>query len=494
MDQNAPSDGTTNLRRSDDAGPDQPVALAGNIIADLGEKRRRRSRAVNSNSVTPTLNSAGRGDVEPPQVSDSIRSAATVGWVIIFLFFGVLGGWAVTAPLNGAVVANGLVKVETNRKSVQHLDGGIVKELRVKEGDRVAAGDVLIMLDDTQARTEYDVLWQQYLVLRATETRLRAELAQQPTLTVPDELEALANDRVFSEVWRGQISQFEARLAALAGQREVIKEKIAQLEAQITGGEAQVKAYQAQLASVRKELHSIEPLVVRGLISQPRYLQLERAGAGLEGQAADSTANIAKARQAIAEQMQQMAQLDNDRMTEVTKDLRDTQAKLLEVVPRLMNAKAVLSRMEIRSPYTGHVVGLTVFSVGGVITKGDKILDVVPERESLVIEAQVPVDDISEVHPNMRADVHLTAYKARITPVVRGITTNVSADRLTDNRTEKSYYTALVSIDQDELAALNIRLYPGMPATVMFPTVERTALNYLVGPVVMSFNRGFRQK
>ena len=145
-------------------------------------------------------------------------------------------------------------------------------------------------------------------------------------------------------------------------------------------------------------------------------------------------ANIAKARQAIAEQTQQMAQLDNDRMTEVTKDLRDTQAKLLEVIPRLINAKAVLGRMEIRSPYAGEVVGLNVFSVGGVINRGDKILDVVPDQDSLIVEAQIAVDDISDVHPDMRADVHLTAYKQRITPVVRGKVIQVSADRLTDNR------------------------------------------------------------
>jgi len=247
--------------------------------------------------------------------------------------------------------------------------------------------------------------------------------------------------------------------------------------------------------SVRGEIESIAPLVQQGLIAKPRYLQLERTGAGLEGQAADALANIAKARQAIAEQSQQMTQLDNERMTEVAKDLRDTQARLLEVIPRLMNAKAVLGRTEIRSPYAGQVVGLSVFSVGGVIGRGERILDVVPDRDLLIIEAQVSTDDISDVHPGMRADVHLTAYKARITPVVRGKVTQVSADRLTDNRTGMAYYTALVQVDQNELEELpNIRLYPGMPATVMFPTIERTAFDYFIGPLTMSFNRAFRQR
>jgi epimerase transport system membrane fusion protein len=182
-------------------------------------------------------------------------------------------------------------------------------------------------------------------------------------------------------------------------------------------------------------------------------------------------------------------------MADITKDLRETQAKLLEVIPRLMNAQAVLGRMDIRSPYTGRVVALNVFSVGGVIGRGDKILDVVPDQDGLIIEAQVGVDDISDVHPDTRAEVHLTAYKQRIVPIVHGDVLQVSADRLTDQRTGNAYYTALVRVDERELAALpNIKLYPGMPAQVMIPTTERTAFQYIVGPLVMSFNQAFRQK
>jgi membrane fusion protein, type I secretion system len=440
-----------------------------------------------------TSTAARRG---PPAVSDSMRWAAIAGWSIIAIFFGGFGAWAVTAPLHGAVVANGFVRVEGNRKSIQHLDGGIVKQLNVKEGDRVNAGDVLIVLDDTQARAEYNVLSQQFLVLRASEERLKAELAGASGLTMPEDLKAAGNEHPdITGIWNGQIHQFESRLAALAGARSVIREKIAQLEAQITGGEAQEKAYREQFDSVRKERESLTSLVERGLIAKPRYLQLERSGVGLEGQAAETSANIAKSRQAIAEQTQQMAQLDNERMTEVTKDLRDTQAKLLEVIPKLSNAKAVLGRMDIRSPYSGEVVGLNVFSVGGVIMRGDKLMDVVPERDSLIVEAQIAVDDIANVHPDMNADVHLIAYKQRITPVVRGKVMQVSADRLTEKRNDNPYYVALVRIDENDLAEVpNVRLYPGMPATVMIQTVERTALDYLVGPLVMSFNRAFRQK
>ncbi|MGY4320564.1 HlyD family type I secretion membrane fusion protein [Bradyrhizobium sp. JR3.5] len=427
--------------------------------------------------------------------SDSIRKVAVAGWLIIAIFFGGIGTWAVTAPLNGAVVANAVVKVDGNRKSLQHLDGGIVKELHVREGDRVLAGDLLIVLDETQARAEHEVLTQQYAVLRASEVRLLTELDHGSQLVMPPDLKARSDDPYFKSVWNGQVSQFDTRRASLEGQRSVVREKINQLGSQIVGAEAQVKSFTNQIDSVHKEAKDIAPLVERGLIARPRILQLERTAYGLEGQIADANASIAKARQAIAEQEQQIAQFDNDRMTDVTKDLRDTQAKLLEVIPKAMNAKAVLGRMEIHAPYTGRVVGLSVFSVGGVIQRGDKILDIVPDEDSLTIEAQVAVEDISDVHPDTRAEVHLTAYKQRIVPIIHGDVIQISADRLTDPKTNNPYYTAFVRIDQSELAAMpNIRLYPGMPATVMIPTVQRTAFDYIVGPLVMSFNHAFRQK
>ncbi len=428
-------------------------------------------------------------------LNDSIKHVALTGWLIIAIFFGGIGTWAATAPLNGAVVANAVVKVDGNRKSVQHLDGGIVKELRVKEGDKVRAGDVVIVLDETQAKAEYDVLSQEYVVLRATEGRLLTELDHGSELVMPQDLKGRSGDPYLKSVWNGQVSQFESRRAALEGQRSVIREKINQLGSQIVGSEAQVKSFTDQINSVRAEAKDIAPLVERGLIARPRILQLERSAFGLEGQIADAGANIAKARQAIAEQQQQIAQLDNDRMTDVTKDLRDTQAKMLEVIPKATNAKAVLGRMEIRSPYTGRVVGLNVFSVGGVIQRGDKILDIVPDEDSLTIEAQIAVEDISDVHPDTRAEVHLTAYKQRIIPIIHGDVIQVSADRLTDPKTNNPYYVAFVRIDENELAAMpNIRLYPGMPATVNIPTVQRTALDYIFGPLTSSFNHAFRQK
>jgi epimerase transport system membrane fusion protein len=420
---------------------------------------------------------------------------AMIGWAIIGVFFGGFGVWAAVAPLNGAVVANGVVKVDGNRKSVQHLDGGIVKQLHVKEGDRVEVGDTLLVLDETQAKAEYEVLREQYVVLRATEARLLTELASGSEMVMPAELKDRRHEAYAVSVWAGQVKQFESRTATLEGQKRVIEEKIRQLRSQIEGAEAQAKAFTSQVDSVKHEADSVAPLVDKMLLPKPRLLQLQRTAFGLEGQIADAQANVGKFRQAIAEQELQITQLRNDRMADVTKDLREVQARLLEVIPKRTSAEAVLGRMEIRAPYGGRVVALTMFSVGGVIQRGEKIMDIVPDEDGLTIEAQLPVEEISEVHPGMRAEVHLTAFKQRIVPTLRGEVVQISADRLTDPKTGAPFYVASIKLDTEEIAKLEgVRLHPGMPATVMLPTDSRTAFEYIVGPLASSFRHSFKQK
>lgn len=427
--------------------------------------------------------------------SESTFKSALLGWGVIALFFGGFGGWATLAPLNGAVVANAVVKVEGNRKSVQHLDGGIVRALNVREGAHVEQGATLIVLDDTQKRAEYNVLSEQYHVLRASEARLLAELAGKDELTRPAELAAREGDAFVGDIWKGQVEQFRSRRATLDGQRRVIGEKIKQLGAQIEGAEAQGRAYTDQIASVRAEAASIGPLVEKMLLPRPRLLQLERSASGLEAQIADTRASIAKAREAISEQELQAAQLGKDRMAEVTKELHEVQARLLEVIPKRMNAAAVLGRMEIRAPYAGRVVGLNVFSIGGVIQRGEKILDIVPDNDDLTVEAEIAVEDISELRPGMPADIRLTGYKQHVVPAIRGEVVQVSADRLVDPRTNVAHYIAAIRPDAADLARLDgVRLYPGMPATVTVMTEARSAFDYFVGPLAQSFNRAFRQR
>lgn len=403
---------------------------------------------------------------------------------------------AATAPLHGAVVGEAVVKVSGNRKSVQHLDGGIVKEIRVRDGDTVAAGDTLIVLDDSAVRAEHDVLRQQYALLRATEARLNAELAGAAAVDFPTDLVAAAADDPHAlKAMAGQRSEFDSRRSAIGGQELVLRQRIAQLTEEIAGHRAAAAAARLQYASVIAERDSLADLLAKQLVAKSRVLQLERAAADLDGQAARADSAIAAAHRAIAELEEQIAQLGKDRHAEITRELRDVQTRLLDIAPRLRNIATSLERLEIRSPYAGKVVDMTVFSVGGVIRAGDRILDVVPEETSLVVEAKVAVEDISDLRPGMKAEVHFTSYKQRVIPLIHGTVATVSADRLTDEKTGMPYYLAEVAVDPEELAASpEIQLYPGMPATVMVTTEERTALDYIIGPLVASFDMAFRQR
>jgi membrane fusion protein, epimerase transport system len=438
-----------------------------------------------------------------PLPNERARGAIAAGFGIIAVFFLGIGGWAAYAPLNGAVIAPGVVKVEGNRKTIQHLDGGIVKELLVKEGEWVFTGQRLMVLDDTQARAAVDMLSQQSYELRAQEARLLAERDGDEAIAFPDELTSQRDDLAIRKILDTETKQFDIRRADLEGQVSVLNQRIAELREQIRGTEAQQTAGKESLAIVATELKDQQFLLDKGLTQRPRVLELERTGAGLRGQQGDLIGTVAKAHQAIGEVELQIVQARNDRMTEVAKDLREAQAKLADVTPRLQVARDVLNRTTIRSPYTGNIVDLSVFSVGGVIQRGEKIMDIVPSLlpgrpnslNGLVTEANVNVDDIHDVHAGMRAELHLTAYKQRVVPVIHGDVIEVSADRLTDKRTGTPYYTALIKVDEQELAASKeVQLYPGMAVTVMIPTTERTALDYLIGPIVASFDQSFRQK
>jgi epimerase transport system membrane fusion protein len=430
-----------------------------------------------------------------PVPNESARGAIITGLMVLAAFFIGLGGWAAIAPLNGAVVAPGVIKVEGNRKTIQHLDGGIVKELRIKEGDRVEIGQTVIVLQETQARAAVDVLTQQADVLRAQEARLLAERDGAVAIAFPEELTTRHDDPEVAKILATDVKQFDIRRTGLDGQISVLKQRVEQLKEQIRGAEAQLLASGQSLAIIADELKDQNFLLGKGLTQRSRVLELERTAAGLRGQQGDISGSIARARQAIGEMELQIIQARNDRMTDVAKDLREAQAKLADVVPRLQAARDVLERTNIRSLYGGYVVDLAVFSVGAVIQRGDKVMDIVPNQNRLVAEANINVDDIHEIHPGMRAEMHFTAYKQRVIPIIHGDIADVSADRLTDKRTGTPYYIALVRADENELAATQeVVLTPGMAVTVMIPTKERTALDYLLGPVMASFDQSFRQQ
>lgn len=417
------------------------------------------------------------------------------GLTVIAAFFGLFGALAALLPMNAAVLAPGAVTVDGSRKSIQHLDGGIVREIKVKEGARVAAGETLIVLDDTQARSEFAIARQLYTTLKMSEARLAAELAGTSPPVFPSELANLREEADIAALWRAQLEQHARRGTALSGRGGIISEKIAQLEAQAAGSLAQRASLEAQIRSVRDELQSLKPLLERGLVTKPRVLQLERSEAQLEGQLGEIEGTIAHQKQAIAEQRAQSAQVGKERFSDVAQELADARAKIAEALPRLVAARAALDRTRVVSPYAGRVVALAVVSVGGVVARGERLMDIVPEAEALVVEARIPVEEIAEIHAGMAANVRLTAYKQRTTPLVSGSVTQISADRLTDARTNAPYYLVLVQVTPGELASLqSVQLYPGMPATVLIPTEQRTALQYLLSPLSSVFGTAFHER
>jgi epimerase transport system membrane fusion protein len=435
------------------------------------------------------------GTQKVPAPNESARGTIFAGFCVVGVFFLGLGGWAAYAPLNGAVVAPGVIKVEGNRKTIQHLDGGIVKELLVKEGSRFEAGQTLFVLEDAQARATVEVFAQQLDVLHAQEARLLAERDGEPSISFLKELLARQDDPDIRKLLGTETKQFEIRRTGLDGQISVLKQKAEGMKEQIRGAQAQQTAVKEGVVLIALELKDQHALLAKFLTQRPKVLELERLASNLRGQEGEIAGSIARMRQAIGETELQIIQARNDRMTDVAKDLREAQAKIADLIPRLHAAQDVLDRTKIRTPYAGYVVDLSVFSVGAVILRGEKIMDIVPIKNDLVVQANVSVDDVNDVHLGMRAEVHLTAYKQRIIPIIHGDVVDLSADRLTDKRTGTPYFTALVRLDQTELAASKgVELYPGMSAMVIIPTDKRTALDYLIGPVVASFDRSFRQK
>ena len=433
------------------------------------------------------------GSAEPARVSDSIKGTIRLGLLIVVLFFGVFGGWAALSPLDGAIVGEGVVTVEGNRKSVEHLEGGIVKQIKVREGDHVAAGDILVVLDDERLKAQVDIVTQQLVVARATEARLIAELDDQPAVKFPDDLAGGQQDFIKRAV-ASQTAEFDARHTALLGQQEVLQHRIDDLRQQIIGKQARQKSVEAQLASIREEEDSLRDLLGQGLTTRARMLDLERSAESLAADISDNLAAVASAEQNIAENQQQITQLVNDRRAQIAGDLNDVQSKLLDLGPNLSNAKASLARTIVRSPYEGKVVGLKVFSTGAVIAPGGTILDIVPDQTDLVVEAKIRVEDISDLRLGADAEIHFTTYKRMYVPTMRGKVTTVSADRLTDERTGVAYYVAQVVVDPADLTRnREISLYPGMPAQVMVTTKKRSALEYLVGPLFAAFDNAFRQ-
>ena len=411
-----------------------------------------------------------------------------VGVLIVLAVFVGFGTWAVLAPLSSAAHATGVVSVDSYRKTVQHLEGGIVHAINVRDGQRVRRGELLITLDSTQASSQFEVVRGQYYAGLAREARLIAQRDGRATLVVPAELAAHMGDPRVHESVALQEETFRARRAVYVNEADALREKIGQLKAQITGVRAQTAGREQLVASYSGELEDFRKLLADGYADKQRVRELERSVAEARAQYGELVANMASIELQVSETKLRILQLQRDFQREVAQELAEVQNQLYEVRARLQSLQSTLTRTDIRAPYTGVVLNLTVHAVGGVIAPAEKLMDIVPQGEKLVIEARIVPLDIDRVRVGQLADVKFPAFKSHKMPRIEGTLVSVSADSLVDQKSENpvSYYLARIEVTPAGLAMLrgqNYHLVAGMPADVLIKTGERSLFNYLVEPL-----------
>ncbi len=436
----------------------------------------------------------------PPQAIDialntNERSAVRFGLTVLVVAFGGFFLWAALAPLDAGVSSPGVVTVEGKRKTIQHLRGGIVKDIFVREGDTVKAGQPLIKLDETQIRAELGVLKSQYLVALAMRARLLAERDNQPRITFPQELQEEKQDTRAAESMATQTQLFQSRRAAHTSEIGMLNESIAGTSEQLKALQAMEKSKAEQLSLLKQELDSLRDLAKEGYVPRNRLFELERNVAMINGSRSEDIGNIGRTKNAIAQLKLQILQRQQEFRKEVEGKLTEVQAQVDGLRDRLTASEADLERATLRSPADGIVVGSNVHTIGGIVTPADKLMDIVPGSETLVVEAQVMTNMIAHVHAGAAADIHFTALNQRTTPVIPGKVVTVSADRLTDQRSGMPYYMARVEVTAEGIKKLgNEKISPGMPAEVVIKTGERTLLNYLIKPLLDRTTSAFTEQ
>jgi HlyD family secretion protein len=428
----------------------------------------------------------------PPQ-KPSIRVPARLGNSLILAFVIVFGGWGYFAPLDGGAVAPGVFNPDSGKKTIQHLEGGIIAEMRVREGETVTIGQPLVVLESTQARATHEALVQQRWSLLARKARLEAESAGQNRIELPPEL--LSADPQIRNIVEAQQEVFDARRSLHATRKNVLAQRIEQLTQQIKGNEAQLESTSRQIEFVSEELQAKEYLVGRGLMPKPEALRLKRVDAEIAGKRGEYLATIARLGQEIGETKMQILSLDAERTDQIAADAEKVRADLTEVTEKLLGSADVLQRTVVIAPVSGTVVDVKFKTIGGVVQRGEPIMSIVPSSDELIIEAQVTQVDRKAVHSGLQAQIHLSAYSSRLVPKIPGTVRTVAADRLIDDTTHQPYYLARVAIDRQTLKRLapTVDLIPGMPVEVLIVTETRTMFDYISKPFRDAFWRSFRE-
>jgi HlyD family secretion protein len=432
---------------------------------------------------------------EKQGAQQSIRLHLIIGLTIALVLAGGLGGWASTAEISGALIAPGSIVVESNVKKVQHPTGGVVGEVRAHDGDLVKAGDVVVRLDDTVTKASLAIVTKNLDGLWARAARLQAEQQGLDKIVFPKTLLDRTDDPDVKTIIASESKLFEVRVNGRVGQKAQLRERITQLNEEIAGLAAQEKAKDQEIALVEKELSGVRDLYDKHLVQISRLTTLERDAARLNGERAQYIASRAQAKGKITETELQIIQVDKDMVSDVSKDLRETNDKIGEFVERKVTAEDQLRRVDIRAPQDGMVLQSTVHTVGGVITAGADIMMIVPQTDDLQVEAKVNPQDIDKLQIGQKTLLRLSAFNQRTTPELNGVVSRVSPDVTTEQRTGQSYYTIRVSMPPQEIARLgDVKLIPGMPVEAFVQTGDRTLLSYLVKPLSDQLMRAFRER
>ncbi len=425
---------------------------------------------------------------------ESIRRHVLAGAVVVVLLAGGVGGWAATSEITGAIIAQGQIVVDSNVKKVQHPSGGIVGELRVRDGDKVRAGDIVVRLDDTVTRANLAIVTKGLNELLARKARLEAERDGAAAVKFPPELTGSGNPDV-AEVMASEGKLFQARLLSRNGQKAQLRQQIEQLKDEITGLSAQREAKTREIDLIQRELSGVKDLFQKNLVQITRLTQLERETARIEGERGQIIATMAQAKVKMSETELKIIQVDQDLASDVGREIREIDAKVGEFVERKVTAEDQLKRVDIRAPQDGTVFQSAVHTVGGVIQAGEPIMLIVPASDNLAVEAKANPQDIDQLRVGQTALLRFTNFNQRTTPEIFGTVTRISADTSVDQRTGVSYYTVRVSLVPDEVAKLeDVKLVPGMPVETFVQTGDRTVISYLAKPFVDQIKRAFREK
>lgn len=419
---------------------------------------------------------------------------ARLGLIVIVVFIMAMLGWGALAPLSGAVVANGVLQAEGGRKAVQHPYGGVVSQLLVREGDTVRAGEVLMRLSDAEPRAQFDVLASERDTLLAAQGRLLAEQAGETEPRFGDDLLSRRDEAGVQQAMNSEIALMAARAEQFETSANVLEQQKAQLDERVTSAEAQIAGLETQRASIAGELADAQALLAQQLIERNRVLEQERALNEIDSQISVLRTDIASANKAMAEADFQIAGLGHERQSEVSEGLRANQAALATLTPQLAAAQDALTRTEIVATDNGTVVGLAVYTEGGVISPGQELLGIVPSDAPMIVEAQMRLADVTDVARGETADLRLLSLPASTRPRLSGTVETVSADRVVDERSGQSYYALRIALDAQQVADAGVDLTSGMPVQVVIPTKGRTLIDYLTSPLLDEVSGAFRER